>query len=169
MANNAKASLSASILNDISKSNMSGSISFAPRDANDLWIYKEIIYDATSDPLIPAGIQYNERFVRGDGTELETHASDQLRWLAVKNTGTTDGSTATTEGIVISLAGDAAAYDEVEGIYIGPGEMWVLKFPAATTLGTPHACTVAVTSDVPSGAGTGDVLCLVAAIIDNVA
>ena len=55
MANNATASLSASILNDLSKMSIGGNMSFAPRDANDLWFYKEMIYDATSDPLIKAG------------------------------------------------------------------------------------------------------------------
>ena len=54
------------------------------------------------------------------------------------------------------------------GIYIGAGELWVCKFPSATTIATPHIATVAVTSDVPSGTGS-DVMCIVAAIIDNVA
>ena len=121
MANNATASLSASILNDLAKNTLGGDMSFTPRDANDLWFYGEMIYDATSDPLIKDGMQYTERAHRGDGTELITDSADQLRWLAIKNTGTTDGSTATTEGVVISLNGDAAAYNEVEGIYIGAG------------------------------------------------
>jgi len=168
MANKATGSVSASILNDISKMSLGGTMSFEPRDANDLWFYAEIIYDATSDPLIKDGMQYSERAHRGDAAELITDSADQLRWLAVRNTGTTDGSTASTEGIVISLNGDAAAYTEVEGIYIGAGELWVCKFPSVTTLATPHACSVAVTSDVPSGTGS-DVMCVVAAIIDNVA
>ena len=168
MANKAIGSVSASILNDLSKMNLGGDLSFTPRDANDLWFYSEQIFDATSDFLIKAGMQYMERAHRGDGIELETHANDQLRWLAVKNTGTTDGSTSTTDGVVISLNGDAAAFDEVEGIYVGAGELWCCKFPSATTLATPHVATVAVTSDVPSGTGS-DVMCIVAAIIDNVA
>tara|TARA_R100000458_G_scaffold58662_1_gene67245 strand:- start:102 stop:608 length:507 start_codon:yes stop_codon:yes gene_type:complete len=168
MANKATGNISASILNDLSKMSIGGNLSFEPRDANDLWFYSEQIFDATSDPLIKADMQYHMRAHRGDGTERLTHANDQLRWLAVKNTGTTDGSTATTEGIVISLNGDAAAYNEVEGIYVGAGELVCLKFPSATTLATPHVCTVAVTSDVPSGTGS-DVMCIVAAIIDDVA
>ena len=168
MANKATGNISASILNDLSKMSIGGNMSFEPRDANDLWFYSEQIFDATSDPLIKADMQYHMKAHRGDGTERLTHANDQLRWLAVKNTGTTDGSTATSEGIVISLNGDAAAYNEVEGIYVGAGEVVCLKFPAVTTLATPHVCTVAVTSDVPSGTGS-DVMCIVAAIIDDVA
>jgi len=168
MANNAIASLSASILNDLAKNTIGGTMSFTPRDANDLWVYKEIIFDSASEPVIRAGIQFAERIYRSDGAELETHGSDTIKWLAIKNTGTTDGSTTTTEGIVVSLNGDAAAYDEVEGIYIGAGELWVSKFPAATTIAQLYAATVAVTSDVPSGTGS-DVLCIVAAIVDNVA
>jgi|TARA_R100000049_G_C1891393_1_gene44341 hypothetical protein len=168
MANNAVGSLSASILNDVSKMSLAGGMSFAPRDANDLWVYKEIIFDSASEPVIRAGIQFEERIYRSDGTELETHASDTIKWLAIKNTGTTDGSTSTTEGIVVSLNGDAAAFDEVEGIYIGSGELWVSKFPSATTIAQLYAASVAVTNDVPSGTGS-DVLCIVAAIVDNVA
>lgn len=168
MANNATGNISASILNDLSKMTLGGDISFTPRDANDLWIYKEIIFDSASEPVIRAGIQYEERIYRSDGTELETHANDQYRWLAIKNTGTTNGSTATDEGIVVSFDGDAAAYNELEGIYIGSGELFVCKFPSATTIVQLYAASVAVTSDVPSGTGS-DVLCQVAAILDNVA
>ena len=39
MANNAIGSLSASIMNDLSKKSLGGAMSFAPRDANDLWFY----------------------------------------------------------------------------------------------------------------------------------
>ena len=144
-------------------------MSLAPRDANDLWVYKEIIFDSASEPVIRAGLQFEERIFRSDGTELETHADDQLRWLAIKNTGTTDGTTATTDGIVVSFNGDAAAYNEVEGMYIGAGELWVCKFPAATTIVQLYAAAVAVTNDVPSATTSGDVLCIVAAILDNVA
>ena len=55
MANKAIGSVSASILNDLSKMNLGGDLSFTPRDANDLWFYSEQIFDATSDFLIKAG------------------------------------------------------------------------------------------------------------------
>ena len=164
MANNANASISASILNDIAKKSLGGNLSFSPRDTSDLWFYSEMIYDSTSDPVIKAGMQYFERAHRGDGTELVTDLADMCRWLAFKNTGTTDGTTTTTDGVVMSLDGDSAAYDEQQGVYIGAGELWVSKFPG-TTLAHLHAATVAVTNDAPTGTG-GDVMCIVAAIIE---
>ena len=84
MANNATGSLAASIMNDLSRKSLGGNMSFVPRDANDLWVYKEVIFDSASEPVIRAGIQFTERTFRSDGTELETHANDQLRWLAIK-------------------------------------------------------------------------------------
>ena len=52
MANNGTGTVEAAILNDLSRMSLSGALSFAPRDANDLWFYSEMIYDSASDPLI---------------------------------------------------------------------------------------------------------------------
>ena len=166
MADKGIASVSASVLSDISKMSIGSTMSYEPVDSGDKWVYTERLINTASEPLLPTTQPYIDQYAN-TGAQTTVASGDFYRFLVVKNTGTTDGSTASTEGVVISLNGDAAAYGEVEGIYVGAGELWVCKFPANTTLATPHACTVAVTSDVPSGTGS-DVMCIVAAIIDNV-
>jgi len=170
MADKATGSLSASVMSDFSKMTLAGGLSYEPADTGDKWIYLETIVDASSAALVQAGVQYQERYVRTDGTETVTATGDIVRWMGIKNTGTTDGSTSTSSGIVISLAGSgAAAYGEVEGIFIDAGETCFIK-TAATTLNTIGAISVTVTSGAPaSPSSPGDVLVVVAAILDDVA
>jgi len=168
MADKALCNSSVSMLRDAMKGKLSGSLNYEPADATQKWIYKEVIVDAASALLLQAGIQYEEN-IRADGTETETATGDLVRWIAIKHTGTTNGTLATSEGIVVSLAaaGDGD-YNEVEGIFIDSGDLWVGKLPA-TTLNTIGAGTVVVTNGSPSAVGTGDVLVQVAAIIEDIA
>jgi len=167
MADKGLANITASILSDLSKGKLSGSLNYEPADASEKWIYKEVIVDTSSAALLQAGIQYDES-IRADGTETETATGDKVKWISIKHTGTTDGSTVTLEGIVVSFAAAADGdYNEVEGIFIDSGDFWVGKLPA-TTLNTIGAGTVVVTNGSPSAVGTGDVLVQVAAIIDDV-
>ena len=167
MPNKGLANLSASILTDLSKGSMAGTLNYAPI-STDKWVYTERLIGTASEPLIPDSQPYIEKY-SNTGAQTTVHADDQYRWLAIKNTGTKDGATVSTEGVVVSLAGDAATYNEVEGIFIDAGDLWVGKFPSATTQATIHAITVAVTNGSPSGAGSGTVLCQVAAILDDIA
>ena len=104
-------------MSDFSKMTLGGTLSYEPANAGDKWVYLETIADGTSSLLIQAGAQYSERYIRTDGTETETATGDIVRWIAVKNTGTTDGSTATSSGVVLSLEG-SAAYNNTDGIFI---------------------------------------------------
>ena len=168
MADKALCNSSVSMLRDVMKGKLSGSLNYEPADATQKWIYKEVIVDAASAALLQAGIQYEEN-IRADGTETETATGDLVRWIAIKHTGTTNGTVATSEGIVVSLAGAGDGdYNEVEGVFIDSGDLWVGKLPA-TTLNTIGAGTVVVTNGSPSTVGTGDVLVQVAAIIEDIA
>ena len=167
MADKALCNSSVSMLRDAMKGKLSGSLNYEPADATQKWIYKEVIVDAASALLLQAGIQYEEN-IRADGTETETATGDLVRWIAIKHTGTTNGTVATSEGIVVSLAGAGDGdYNEVEGVFIDSGDLWVGKLPA-TTLNTIGAGTVVVTNGSPSAVGTGDVLVQVAAIIEDI-
>jgi|TARA_Y100000310_G_scaffold292709_1_gene321714 hypothetical protein len=167
MADKATGSLSASILSDFAKMSIAGNLSYTPADAGDKWIYLETIVDGTTSLLIQAGAEYNKRYGRTDEAETITATGDIVRWIAVKNTGTQDGTTATSSGVVLSLEG-AAAYDNTDGIFIDSGEVVFFK-TAATTLNTLSAISVTVTSGVPaSPSSPGDVVVQIAAILDDV-
>ena len=169
MANNATGSISASVLNDIAKMNIGGTLNYTPI-SGDRWLYFETIADASSTALVNAGIQYHELGVRPDAAEKETATGDIVRWMCIKHTGTTDGSTATSSGVQISLAASgSAAYNEVEGFFLDSGDSMIFK-TGATTLNTIGVITVAVTNGAPvTGGSPGDVLLQVAAVMDDVA
>ena len=78
-------------------------------------------------------------------------------------------STTKTDGICICLDGGTASYTLVDGMYIGAGEMIIIKCPN-TTMGNLHAVSVTMdgTYGYPSAAHTGSVKCQIAAIIENV-
>ena len=168
MADKAVANITTRVMSDFAKMSMAGSLNFTPVNTGDKWIYLETIVDASSVALIQAGVMYNERYVRADGSETFTATGDFLRWCCIKHTGTTDGSTATTSGIVVSLDGSGnAAYQESEGFFIDTGEMFCFK-PSYTTLNDIGAISVTVSNGMPiSPSSPGDVLILLAAIVDD--
>jgi len=139
MADKATGNISASVMSDFAKKTMGGTLSYEPANTGDQWIYVETIIDAASVALIADGRQYAERYIRADeGTEKIADSADIVRWMGIKHTGTTDGSTATDSGIVISLATIGA-------------------ISVTVTDGAPA-----------SPSSPGDVLVQVAAILDNV-
>ena len=167
MADKATGSISASIGSDFSKQSIGGNLSYTPANVGDKWIYLETKVDDTSSLLIQAGAEYDTRYGLTDAAETITATGDIVRWICVKHTGTTDGSTATSSGVVLSLEG-AAAYDNTDGIFIDSGEIVTFK-TAATTLNTLSAISVTVTSGAPATASSpGIVLVQVAAILDDV-
>ena len=168
MADKANASISASVGSDFAKKSIGGNLGYTPANAGDKWIYLETIVDGTTSLLIQAAAEYQQRYGRTDQAETVTATGDIVRWIAVKHTGTTDGSTATTDGVVLSLE-DSAAYNNTDGIFIDSGEVVCFK-TAATTLNTLAGISVTVTNGSPASPSSPDnVLLQVAAILDDVA
>lgn len=129
------------------KSTLGGKIEYAKADANDKWFYttsKDVT--GTSSDLIS-----------GDFTETGTiSTSDHVKFLFIKNSGTTDGSTTTTAKVYVCFdAGNAASEGDV--IELGADEAINLKFKDGLDVANVHAAT-----------STGTVRCTVAAIIDDV-
>ena len=156
MADKGIASLSASVFMDDIKSSLGGTSSYEPKDANDKWLFAEIAVGNSSADLV-ADLDYL------GSTATTVVADDDVAWIAIKNTSTTS-----TDGIAIRIDAGTAAYNSAGNIYIGSGEMVVLK-PYTTPLGSIHAISVTMdgTYGYPSATHAGTVSCQVAAIVDD--
>ena len=158
MADKAFSSISASVLLDDVRSSVAGSLNYEPKDANDKWVFAEVAVNNSSSDLLTVTNDF-----LASGVALTT--ADKIYWIAIKNLSTTS-----TDGIGICLDAGAAAYDLADGIFIGAGEVVILKCPN-TTVANLHAISVTMdgTYGYPSGSHSGSVTVHVAAIIDDVA
>ena len=156
MADKGTASLSASVFMDDIKSALGGTSSYEPKDANDKWLFAEIAVGNSSADLV-ADLDYL------GSTATTVVADDDVAWIAIKNISTTS-----TDGIAIRLDAGTAAYNSAGNIYIGSGEMVILK-PYTTPLGSIHAISVTMdgTYGYPNATHAGTVNCHVAAIVDD--
>lgn len=165
MADKATGGLSASIFLDEVKSAINGVSNYEPASAiaassGQGWVFAEVSVGVAVDAdLLGTGNDY-----MGGISDVAT--GDKYKWLAVKNLSTT-----ATEGVALSLDANASnAYNDVDAITIGAGEMVILKLGEALVSGV-HAR--AVTMDGTYGystanASSGTVTCHVAAILENI-
>ena len=140
---------------------------YTPADANDKWFYGivNVPHNTGGVDLISGEFLSNSAGIATGSSTASITTSDKVKFLFIKNTATTDGSTAATDSIYLVLDGSTAAHSSTNVIEIGTGESWFAKL-TNTTVGNLHA----INGDA-AGAGTGEanVQCVVAAIIDDVA
>ena len=155
MADDAQVSIQATILPDEIAKTLTGTMTVAPDDANDKWYYKLTACTTTSTDLI-AGNFLDYTAVDDDTAPTAVHTADKVKFLFVQNTSSADG-------VVICFDGGTAAYNLVDGVFIGPSQTWFGRLPN-TTVANLHA----ISSDID---GTGDAVAIliVAALIDDVA
>ena len=164
MADNASVTLSATILPEEIAKTISGAMTVAPDDANDKWYFKitNVPHNTGTADLISGAFISEETM----GTAHDTvHTADKVKFIFIKHTGTTDGTTATTESLLISIDAGTAIHSLVAGIVLRAGESWFGRLPN-TTVADIHAIS---TNTAVSGVGSGNVQCIVSALIDDVA
>ena len=156
MADKGIASMSASVFMDDIKSSIGGTSSYEPKDSNDKWLFAEVAVGNSSADLVA------DRDYLGT-VDTTTVADDDVAWIAIKNTSTTS-----TDGIAIRIDAGSAAHNSAGNIYIGSGEMVILK-TYTTPLGSIHAISVTMdgTYGYPNATHAGTVSCQVAAIVDD--
>ena len=154
MADDASVSFQTTILPDEIAKTLTGTMTVTPDDANDKWYYKLTSVTTTSADLI-AGRFLDYTAVDQDTDQTAVSTSDKVKFLFIQNTSSSDG-------IYLCLDGDTAANDLADGIFIGPSQTFVGRFPN-TTVGNLHA----ISSDI---ADTGDAsaTAIVCALIDDV-
>ena len=155
MADAATITVTAIMLPDEIAKTISGSMIVTPDDANDKWYYKLTACTTTSTNLI-AGSFLDYTAVDDDTAPTAVNAADKVKFLFVQNTSTTDG-------VVVCFDGGAAAFNLVDGVFIGPDQTWFGRLPN-TTVANLHA----ISSDI-GDAGDAVVILIVAALIDDVA
>ena len=138
------------------RSKMSGTLDYTPKDTNDKWIFAEVAVGNTSADLLA------DRDYLGS-TATTVVADDDVAWIAIKNISTTK-----TDGIAVRIDAGTAAHNTAGNIYIGAGEMVVLK-TYATPLASIHAISITMdgTYGYPTAVHAGTVNCHVAAIVDD--
>ena len=155
MADAATISVTATMLPDEIAKTISGSMIVTPDDANDKWYYKLTACTTTSTNLI-AGTFLDYTAVDDDTAPTAISTSDKVKFLFVQNTSSGDG-------VMLCFDGGTAAYDLVDGVFIGPEESWFGQLPN-TTVGN----LTAISSDI-DGTGDATVSVLVIALLDDVA
>ena len=139
---------------------------YTPADANDKWFYGIInVPQNTGGVDLISGTFLSNSAGKATGSTTATlTTSDKIKFLFIKNTGTTDGSTSTDESVHLVLDGSTVAHNTANAIEISSGHSWYAKLPN-TIVGNLHA----ISADPDQTAGGGNVQCIVAAIIDDVA
>ena len=155
MADAATISVTATMLPDEIAKTISGSMTVTPDDSGDKWYYKLTACTTTSTDLI-AGYFLDYTAVDDDTAPTAITTSDKVRFLFVQNTSSADG-------VVLCFDGGTAAYNLVDGVFIGASETWFGQLPN-TTVGNLHA----VSSDI-GDAGDATANLIVAALINGVA
>ena len=155
MADAATISVTATMLPDEIAKTISGSMTVTPTDANDKWYYKLTAITTTSAQLIAGSFVNYTALAPATGMTAIT-TSDKVRFLFVQNTRSADG-------IMLCFDGGTAAYDLVDGVFIGASETWFGQLPN-TTVGNLHAISADLTS-----AGDASASAIVIALIDDVA
>ena len=154
MADAASVSIQATVLPDEIAKTFAGTITVTPDDANDKWYYKLTSITTTSADLI-AGRFLDYTAVDQDTDQTAVSTSDKVKFLFIQNTSSADG-------IYIVLDGGTAANDVVDGIFIGPSQTFVGRFPN-TTVGNIHA----ISSDI-GDTDDASATAIVCALIDDV-
>jgi len=149
MADAASVSLQATVLPDEIQKTFSSTLTVTPKDGNDKWYYKLTVVPNTSQNLIAGS--YTDYTAVDSATAPDTvDAADLVKLLFVKNNDSA-------ESIYIVLDGDTVTSSIGDGILVGPNQSLAIQVPNATV------------ADINAISSTGNVECIVAALLDDVA
>ena len=140
-ADRATLSISASLLPDEIKTSISGTTVYDLNDYgdNNKWAYSLTIVGSSSEDALLPTVAYLGQGTAEEGGTASVAADDDVLFLFIKHTGTTDGSTATTATLAINLAGTAATGSAAGDIVLKPGECFGARMGTANPMANINA------------------------------
>ena len=125
-ADRATVSISASLLPDEIKASVGGTTVYDLNDFgdNNLWLYTLTLIGASSEDLIKTGTNYLGQGAAEEGATATVQGTDDVLFVFVKHSGTTNGSTVTTSNLNIHLSGGTTTGSLKGDIIVKPNECW---------------------------------------------
>jgi hypothetical protein len=156
-ADRATVSISASLLPDEIKTSVGGTTIYDIDDLgdNNKWTYSLTIVGASSEDALLASVPYFGQGTAEEGATATSNTSDDIVFLFVKHTGTTDGSTSTTANLHLNLSSGTATGSAVGDIVLKPNECFFAR------LGNTEI------NDVNADSSSGSIQAQVFAICDD--
>ena len=135
-ADRATVSVSASLLPDEIKTAIGGTTVYDLNDFgdNNFWLYTLTLVGATSEDLIKTGTTYLGQGAAEEGDTGTTQNTDDVLFVFVKHSGTTDGSTATTANLHVNTSTTAATGSAAGDIVLKPNECWFARLGTDTKI-----------------------------------
>ena len=128
-ADRATVSISASLLPDEIKTSVGGTSVYDLNDIgnNNKWTYSLTIIGSSSEDALLASVPFLGQGTAEEGATATVNGTDDIVFLFIKHTGTTDGSTSTTATLHLNLSGGTATGSAVGDIVLKPGECFFAK------------------------------------------
>ena len=129
-ADKATVSVSASLLPDEIKTSVSGTTVYDIDDLgnNNKWIYSLTLVGNSNTDVIKASVPFLGQGTAEAGATATANGTDDVVFLFIKHTGTSDGSTANTDKLFLNLsAADPSGGGAVGDIVLGANECFYAK------------------------------------------
>ena len=141
MANDAIASIQATILPDEIAKTISATMTVSPSDANDKWYFKKTSVSNTGTEDLIAGNYTDYTAVDNDTAPTAVATGDKVNFLFIKNVDTNSRS------IFVCFDAGTASSSLADAVTIGPNEFFCARLPN-TTVAEIHAISSASTAEV---------------------
>jgi len=156
-ADKATVNVSASLLPDEIKTSVGGTTVYDLNDLgdNNKWTYSLTIVGASSEDALLASVPFLGQGTAEEGTTATVNGTDDIVFLFIKHTGTTDGSTASTANLHLNLGGGTATGSAVGDIVLKPNECFYAR------LGNTEI------DDINADSSSGSIQAMVFAVCDD--
>jgi hypothetical protein len=156
-ADKATVNVSASLLPDEIKTSVGGTTVYDLNDLgnNNKWTYSLTIVGASSEDALLASVPFLGQGTAEEGATATVNGTDDIVFLFIKHTGTTDGSAASTANLHLNLSGGTATGSAVGDIVLKPNECFYAR------LGNTEI------DDINADSSSGSIQAMVFAVCDD--